>query len=930
MAGKFETIGRRGFLQGGVGLTSLAVSQASLAKPRDGSVRINALSIEWQSNPLAVDTLQPRFHWALAAVSRKVRDVRQTGYRLVIAERLGERRQILDTGLTRAADTSFRPAQPLPLKSQTRYVATLTVQDVSGTSTKFASHFTTGLLSPSHVRAKWIAAEPDRDDHYQAIEGHWKHVDIAQPMPVFQKGFSLQRQPVQAHLVIVGLGQYQLLLNGKQVSPEGVNGGWTNYNKHVLYDAYDVTNRLSVGAHNLTVELGNGFFNVEAVKGRYSKLSGRFGQPQALVQLRLVYADGEEAWINSDASWQTATGGTTYSSIYGGEDFDVVQADRLFSNPHLWRPVNVVSGPSGALAASTFAPMILKRRLPPKSVNAAAPGGAIYDFGLNHSGRPRLRVTGAKPGTTITLIPSELVGADGGPDQASMAGGGEPGLRGIEFNYVCKGGTEEWVPQFTYTGYRYVQLRGIPADAVVLESEFLSDDLAEAGSFKTSDAKLQSVHGLIHQALLSNSASVLTDCPTREKLGWLEQIYLNAATTMNNLDAVRLYEKMCRDMRDAQEANGMVPAIAPEYIQFLDDKGQNTRFRDSPEWGAALTLATWYAFQRYGDTGILEQNYDAIKARLGYLETRLEADGLLNFGLGDWYDIGPDKPGYAQLTSLQMTGTATFYAELDVMAQISVRLERPEAVRYTDRARALKATLQARLFHAETSTYDTGSQTAQAIGLVLDLFPQDHRAKALELLVADIRKHSNHVTAGDIGFHYVVRALSDAGRSDVLYDLLSQTSKPSYLEQVANGATALTEAWDSWREASQNHFMLGHAEIWFFQGLGGLQVDHSRVDDIKVIIAPQLVTGIDRTAVTSQTLGGIFSCETRQSGGVAQVLVTVPAGQRAEIRLPFTDLRSVRENGLPLEGRPGITTKTSTAATVIVGSGTYAFAGHTA
>lgn len=519
---------------------------------------------------------------------------------------------------------------------------------------------------------------------------------------------------------------------------------------------------------------------------------------------------------------------------------------------------------------------------------------------------------------------------DGSPDQASMTGGGTPGLRGIEFNYVCAGGDEEWAPRFTYTGYRYLQIRGIDPEFMTVESEFLSDDLPEAGTFVTADSKLESIHLLIRQALLSNAASVLTDCPHREKLGWLEQIYLNAATTMSNLDAVRLYEKICQDIRDAQEPSGMVPAIAPEYIKFLDEHGRDTRFRDSPEWGAALTLATWYTYQRYGDEGILEQNYDAIAARIAYLERRIQSDGLLNFGLGDWYDLGPNAPGYAQLSSLQMTGTATYYAELQVMTKIAQRLSKPSAEKYQRKAAALKQTMQQRLFHAESSTFDSGSQTAQAMALVLDLFPAEHRSKAFDVLVADIRARGNHVSAGDIGFHYVVRALSEGRRSEVLFALLSQTTKPAYFEQIVNGATALTEAWDGWREASQNHFMLGHAEIWFFEGLGGIQIDHSRADGIAITIAPQIVPRVARTAVTANTVMGLVSCETFHDGTLGQLRVVVPAGQRAEIRLPFKPRSSINEGGRPLsasersrlrEGKDG-------QLTITVGSGTYLFEGH--
>lgn len=886
---------------------------------------LGQVTVEWQTAPLALDTLRPRFKWTLIA-PRRTRGLRQSAFRLTLTDE--DNAPLFDTGRLNSSTMAWHPDSDLPLKPQTRYRYRLKVWDQDGQSlSAIGRPFATGILGTANAQGQWLAAKPDITPRH-GIEGHWYHVDKPQPLPLFRKALRIQKPVRQAHLCVAGLGQYQLWIDGGKVSPDGLNGSWTSYDKRVLYDAYDVTDRLTAGDHWLGLALGNGFFNVETIDGRYSKFDGTFGRPQMWAQLRVRYSDGSEEIIASDATWQVRDSGTVYSSLYGGEDFDARLDDGRFDSGD-WTQATLVKGPAGGLEGSTFRPMVLQSSLKPTSITTRG-RAIVYDFGLNHSGRPSLRLRNVAPGTVIRLLPAELLGDTGLADQQSMVGGKERGYRGIAFTYTARGGkSEEWTPQFTYTGYRYLQIEGVDAAHIErLESHFLSNDVAKVGAFSCSDKRIELVHGLIDQALLSNSASVLTDCPHREKLGWLEQIYLNGATAMMNRDMIGVYEKMMTDIRDAQEPSGMVPTIAPEFTRFIDKAGKDTRFRDSPEWGAALILGSWAAYSLHGDAEILSRNYPAMIRRMAYLETRLGVDGLLDYGLGDWYDIGPENPGAAQLTSRRMTGSATFYAELATLARIARKIGMPDDVRFAARADALKTTMQRALFDPVGSTFDTGSQTAQSMALVLGLFPEAHRQTAMQVLTDDIRARNNHVSAGDIGFHYLVRALTDGGRSDVLHNMLTRTDKPSYLDQIAKGATALTEGWDAWREGSQNHFMLGHAEIWFYQGLGGLNIDFGRDSD-PVILAPQPVAGIDDQAAAYQCHLGLIACRLRRTGSRWSLNAEVPPGISAKIILPTTT--AVREGRTPLAAAKGVSSvqTTGAATSLIAESGTYDFSWRT-
>jgi hypothetical protein len=495
-------------------------------------------------------------------------------------------------------------------------------------------------------------------------------------------------------------------------------------------------------------------------------------------------------------------------------------------------------------------------------------------------------------GSSVTLRPGELLAGDGSVTQHSAnASADDPVL----FKYTLRGGAkvEGWHARFSYYGFRYVEVTTQPASAggdlpqvLSLAGDFVHANAPVVGRFESSEPLFNRIHSLIDRAVLSNLASVITDCPHREKLGWLEQTYLNAGTLMLNYDVSRLYEKTSSDMGDSQLANGLVPAIAPEYVAFVDDEGESTNFRDSPEWGSAIVLAPWALYQLTGDQRPLREHYAQMQRYAAYLGSRA-IDGLLDYGLGDWYDIGPNPPGESQLTSKQVTATGTYFADLQVLVQIATLLGRAQdADTYSRQAAAVRDAFNARLFHPETNQYDRNSQTANALPLSLGMIPAGHEQAVLASLIADIHAHNDHVTAGDIGFHYVVRALTDYGRSDVLAAMLSRTDPPSYGYQLTRGATTLTEAWDTNPNSSQNHFMLGHGEEWFYRGLAGLSIDMSRAPEDAIVLAPSLLPGQTSASASYRSAMGQVEIAWRRTGPGAQVEVIVPAGAQALLKLP--------------------------------------------
>lgn len=892
-------------------------------------------------NPLGIDLEQPRLSWILGQRLPKDRAVSQTAYRVLVASssRLlnAERGDLWDSGKVSSSRTINVLYQGKPLSSCQTYFWKVAIWDQDGRQSGWsqAASWTTGLLRPDEWAAHWVAAAPDGPPTSQPREHTGALGDYPPPLPIFRRAFHLEKPIEQAIVLISGLGQYELHINGADVTDSVMNPGWTDYRKTILYNTWDVTKLLKSGDNALGLMLGNGMYNVEGTKGRYTKFIGSFGQPKFLLQLQIKFSDGTTLIIVSDKSWKTAPGPITFTSIYGGEDYDATREHNGWDRPGFpdqgWQQALELEGPGGKLSPQMIAPLKVIQVFKPESVSTPKPGTLVYDLGQNFSGRPEIRVRGPR-GALLQLTPGELLDKNGLVSQHSI--GGRPGSA-ILFNYRLRGrGIERWHPRFSYSGFRYVQVSGAVRTAstnlpnlISLEGQFIHSSAPRVGTFSTSNQLFARIHRLIDMAIASNMVSVLTDCPHREKLGWLEETHLMGSSVLFNYDLSHLYAKMVHDMHDSQLADGMVPSTAPEYVAFVDGEGKDTMFRDSPEWGSAVILSPWIAYQHYGDLKPLRDNYSVMTAYVRYLGHRMR-DGLLTFGLGDWYDIGPGPPGKSQLTQDGMTATATYFEDLSALAEIAKLLgQESDAEAFEDEARSVRDSINKHFLHLPNGQYDLDSQTANAMPLALHLIPESVESSVLNSLVEDIRSRKNHVTAGDVGFHYVVRALTDYNQSQVLSDMLMRTDSPSYGYQLQKGATSLTEAWDSDPIFSQNHFMLGHAEEWFYRGLAGIDFDMSRGESEQIVIHPSFVNGTAEVSATYDSVLGAISSSWSNVGDRVKLDVTIPPGASASIYIPTPAEDRVLESGRPVRDARGLESVEVKGELVkcVVKSGAYHF-----
>jgi len=894
-----------------------ALAHAASSAPPSHLQRPIDLRCDDKSEALAVADAHPEFSWQLAAGSAKLHSVSQSAYRIRVtadSHRAASTQVVLwDSGVISSAATSGIAYAGPALEAGRAYAWRVEVWDeqhrVSGWSA--AGHWTEAPV----WRAAWIAAHP-------------ADVDAKEPMPLFRKAFTLSHPVARALLYSSGLGQDELRINGRKVGNDELTPGWSDYRKTVYYDGYDVTALLRAGQNAMGVMLGDGMYRVLKTPDRYTKFVGSYGELKCTVQLHIEFTDGSAADILSDDSWKTAPGPITFSSTYGGEDFDARLEPQGWDGAGFddsgWRAVSVVDGPGGALTPEIAPAIRVMRTYAPVKVTHPKPGVTVYDLGQNFAGWPEIAVTG-KAGTAVKLIPGELLDKDGLVWQRSSGG---PQW----FSYTLRGrssgkSVETWHPQFSYYGFRYVQVEGAAENGVrvvSLRGEAVHSSSQQVGEFASSDEMLDRIHLLILRAIENNAVSLFTDCPHREKLGWLEETHLMAPSLLYDFDFAGLYAATARNIADVQRGDGpetgMVPTIAPQYVVFEPKYGV---FNDSPEWGSAAVLAPWYVYERTGDRAFLAAQYDVMRAYAKYLGSRAH-DGIVDYGLGDWFDIGPGDAGFSKLTTAGVTGTAIYYQDLKALEKTAAVLGRNrESATYAEQAARVRDDFNAKFFDAVQHRYDRGSQTAQAMPLALGMVAEDERTAVLDALVKDIRAHENHTTCGEVGFHYEVDALLEGGRSDVLLDMLERTDAPSYGYILAQGATSLTEAWDGGH--SQDHFMLGSAEEWLYRGLGGINVDLAREGAQRLVLHPVLAGNIRWARVHYRSSLGEIESEWRRGPAETVYNFTVPANATATIEIDSAAAGMATVNGASAAHAPGVLLRLVDGArfVITVGSGKY-------
>ncbi len=877
------------------------------------------LRCEYVREPLGVDVSNPRLFWKLESALQRdlsqTRAQRQSAYHILVASALEvlaqDKGDLWDSGKVESDTTIQIPYSGRPLKSSQQVFWKVRVWDNDSNASAWSrpASWTMGVLDGDDWKALWIGAENES----QTI--------------MLRREFSVKTGLKRAIAHVCGLGHYEMSVNGKKVGDDYLSPGWSKYNKTCLYDTCELTALVKEGQNAIGLLLDNGMYNVKG--GRYVKFKGTFGPLKAICQIRLEYDDGTTEIIGTDRNWSVKSGPITFACVFGGEDYDARLEPQGWKRAGFdnsdWIKAQQVDGPGGKLKGLCFAapPIRAFDVLKPVSINHLRPGVDVYDLGQNTALMPRLKVKGPD-GSIVRIIPAELLKKDGSVDRDSCARG-RPGY----WQYTLAGNdSEQWFPKFFYHGCRYLQVECMPAAEgaelpVVenLEGVVVHSSSEPIGEFACSNDLFNRIHKLVRWAQRSNMMSVMTDCPHREKLGWLEQYHLNGPSLRYEFDLAHLFTKGMNDMADSQLDNGLVPNTAPEYVVF--DGG----FRDSPEWSSAFILVPWQQYLWTGDLELIRLYYNDMKRYVAYLGSTAK-DHIVSHGLGDWYDIGPRAPGSAQLTPVPLSATAFYYYDTMILAKMAGLLGKTDEAReYEKLAGEIRVAFNNEFYNSTTGQYATGSQCSNAVPLFMGLVEPENRRAVLDAIVQDVQEHGNALTAGDVGYRYLLRALAEGGRSDVIFAMNNQSDKPGYGYQLKMGATSLTEAWNARRSSSQNHFMLGQIIEWFYHDLAGIGCDPAGPGFKKINIKPQPVGDVTWVRADFNSIRGKIVSEWNRSSGTFSLKVSIPANTTATVFMPAKPGEKVAEGDMPAEKSPGVRflRREGDRAVYEIGSGEYEF-----
>ena len=735
--------------------------------------------------------------------------------------------------------------------------------------------------------AKWIGAITYKDakipegrlcsgNVIKETKAAWDKADpLSRRSIVLRRSFKPYKTVKHAELRICGLGFYEATINGQKVGDSEFAPSWSDYDKTVFFNVHDVTQQIRQGDNELRVLLGNGFYNEQG--GRYTKLKVSFGPPTLLYFLYLTYDDGMRERVYSDEKWQWTESPITFNSIYGGEDYDArLEVGSLMSDVRAdqWKPVVIQEGPEGRLRPQIAHSTKVMERYPAKQT-LRKDSILVIDMGQNLAGYPEITVRG-NAGERLKLTPGETLDKNGLVDQRQT---GRPHY----YTYILKGSlqAEIWHPRFSYYGYRYLQIEGDIDVLKKVESCFVYNSAERIGSFECSNPRINATHQIIDRAIRSNWQAVWTDCPSREKLGWLEQDWLNGEALVYNYDARRMIEQTMQNIVDAQHDDGSMPEIAPEYTQFTGTWARP--FQESPEWGGAIIALPMLYWQHYGDMDLADQHYDAMKRYLAYLVSQ-DSCFILNMGLGDWYDYGPGKAGFSKNTPTALVSTAHYYQWMCYMYVMAKRLgHKQDAEWYNLRADSIRHSFNRTFYDAQKKTYATGSQCSLALPLYLKMVPEGDYQAVLQNLIKDIKAHGNRLTTGDIGNRYLFSVLIQNDQRELLYTMLNHDDVPGYGYQIKKGHTTLTEQWNPDLGASMNHFMMAHIENFLIPDLLGIRRTGELIE-----IHPHPVGDLTWCKGSTMSAYGEVKVSWQITNGTFALDIDIPLGGFADVCLPYS------------------------------------------
>jgi alpha-L-rhamnosidase len=757
--------------------------------------------------------------------------------------------------------------------------------------------FATGGVIIVPTSRDWSASGQPVED---AGTGPWNTSGITSehrlPAVMLRKEFAVAKPVRHAMVYYSGLGLSELYLNGAKVGNHVLSPGLTDYDKHVLYETFDVTRSLKPGANTVGLWLGNGRFHAPRIGPAHN--TRNFGDPKAILELHIEYGDGTTAVIPTDASWRaTDSGPIRANNEYDGEVYDARRETPSWSTQGFadgsWQPAAVVAAPAGSLVPQTAEPLRVVETLRPVSVRKLAPNVWIFDMGQNMVGWARLHVQGPR-GTQVILRFAETLRPDGSLYTENLRS-----ARATDMYTLKGGGPEVWEPRFTYHGFRYVEVTGYPGepDAGAIEGRVVHDDMTHLADFTSSSELLNRIHRNMFWGIRGNYRSIPTDCPQRdERQGWLGDRSQVSRSETYMFDVAAFYTKWLRDLEDSQRADGAIPDVSPNYWPI---------YSDNLTWPGTLLFLPGTLYDQYGDRRPLEHAWPYMNRWLDHIRTYAKDNLMPKDTYGDWC-VPPEDPKLihsqdpARITDKTLIGTAYLYKLLTLMSRYARLLDRPtEAAAFDREAAQVESAFQAKFFKPASSIYDNGTQTSSILPLSFGMIPPDYRAAVVKTLTDRIARESdNHVGVGLVGAQWLMRTLSDNGYADLAYTIATQKTYPGWGYMAERGATTIWELWngDTADPAmnSGNHVMqIGDLAVWMYEYLAGIRSDPDQPGFRHILIRPFPAGDLTFVKASHQTPYGTVVSSWKRQNGTFTLDVTIPPNTTATVTLPNGEKREV-------------------------------------
>jgi alpha-L-rhamnosidase len=890
-------------------------------------IRLTNLRCEMLANPEGIDRPKPQLGWE---ISGSQRNIGQTAYQVIVASTpdklaAGEG-DLWNSGIVKSSQSVHVPYTGKHLRSRTKCYWKVKVWSNKGES-KWSqpAYWSMGLLDYTDWKGRWIGLDRsfswDREEKFSRLSARY-----------FRKEFKVSGKVKQAMVYIIGLGLYELYINGQRIGSHVLAPTPTDYTKSVKYNTFNVTELLAQGKNTIATVLGNGRYYTMRQAYKPYKIK-TFGYPKMLLQLEIKYADGTGKVITTDDSWKvTADGPIRSNNEYDGEENDATKEmpgwnDTGF-NDRIWLNAEYVQEPGGSYEAQMNDNMKVMETIRPVAITLLKPGTYILDIGQNMVGWLKMRVQGNK-GEQVTLRFAETLKKNGELYTDNLRDAKVTDV------YTLKGDNEEiWEPSFVYHGFRYVEIRDYPGTPTIedFEGRVVYDDIRTVGSFETSNRIINRIYKNAFWGIRGNYKGMPLDCPQRnERQPWLGDRATGSCGETFIFDNGRLYSKWLDDIEQAQKADGCIPNIAPAFWNYYDD---------NMTWPGAYIMIANMLYNQYGDDQPIIRHYDSMKKWLNYMCRMYMTDFILKKDkYGDWC-VPPESPNLihskdpGRKTDGELIATAYYFHLLYLMTRFANILDKQQDVQeYSILSEKIKDAFNDKFLNEENLQYSNNTVTANLLPLYFGMVPEKYRGGVFNNIVNIIQgKNKGHVSTGLVGVQWLMRGLTENGRPDIAYKLATNTDYPSWGYMAENGATTIWELWNGNTADpsmnSHNHVMLlGDLIIWFYENLAGIKTDPVNPGFKQIEMKPSLIEGLDFVKASYHSVHGLIKSDWKKDGPRFIWSITIPGNTKAIVYIPARSENSVTEGGKEASSASGIRfiRMEGDRAVFEIGSGDYSF-----